>query len=334
MYWPPSLWYYKNLLTQSMPNVLRLVRIIKKHRIDLVYTNTISIWESAVASRLARVPHIWHCHEVLGPGTTKYHVLPMWLHYRLIDRLSRRIVFESESSRKACEVFRDNPKSAVVYNSLRFEPEALDTSRPGDRQRFGLAGEDRVVAFVGQFLERKNPFALLRAVARIRHLDRLRCLFVGSGPLREALEKEIRTLGLERICSVLDFQPDVRELMRCIDLLVLPSREESFGLVLVEAGAFGKPVIATRTQGPTEIVADGETGYLVEVDDDAQLADRIAALLGDEAERRRMGAAARHRVRELFSAERNTRKVQQLIDEVLAPRPGDTRKNGLGPRRR
>jgi glycosyltransferase involved in cell wall biosynthesis len=317
MNWPHSLWYYKNLISQSMRNVFRLVRIIKKRRIDLVYTNTVSIWESAFASRLAGVPHIWHCHEVLGPGTTEHHLLPMWLHYRLINRLSRRIIFESESSRKACKVLRDNPKSVVVYNSLRFAPEALDTSRPGDRQRFGLASEDRVVAFVGQFCERKNPFAVLRAVARIRHLDRLRCLLVGSGPLREALEKEIQTLGLERICSLLDFQPDIRELMRCIDLLVLPSREESFGLVLVEAGAFGKPVVATRTQGPTEIVVEGETGYLVDVDNDAQLADRIAALLNADDERRRMGSAARHRVRELFSAERNTRKVEHLIDEVL-----------------
>ncbi len=318
MNWPRGLWYYKNIISQSMTNVFRLVRIIRKHRIELVYTNTVAIWESALASRLAGIPHIWHCHEVLGPGSTEHHLLPMWLHYRLIDGLSRRIIFESESSRQTCKVFRDKPKSIVVYNSLRFEPEVVDAPRQTDRQSFGLTSEDRVIAFVGQFNERKNPVALLRAIARIRHLDRLRCLFVGTGPLRDALEKEVRMLGLERVCSVLDFQPDIRGLMRSMDVLVLPSREESFGLVLVEAAAFGKPVIATRTQGPTEIVAEGETGYLVEVDDDAQLADRLETLLNDEAKRRRMGSAALRRVRELFSAEQNTRKLQQVIDDVLS----------------
>jgi glycosyltransferase involved in cell wall biosynthesis len=317
MNWPLSFWYYKNLIGRSMWNVVRLVNFIKRHQIDLVYTNTVSIWESALASRLAGVRHIWHCHEVLGPGSTKHHILPMWLHYQLIGRLSHRIIFESESSKKACACFKDNPKSAVVYNSLRFSSEVLGASCIGDRQKLGLREGDRVVAFVGQFCERKNPSAVLRAVARIRKLEGLRCLLVGSGPLRGSLEKEIRALGLERICSVLDFQPDVSGLMRSIDLLVLPSREESFGLVLVEAGAFAKPVIATRTQGPAEIVVDGETGYLVEVDDDAQMADKMAALLSSDSERRRMGSAGLRRARELFCAEENTRKIQQLIDDVL-----------------
>jgi glycosyltransferase involved in cell wall biosynthesis len=317
MNWPRSVWYYKNILARSIPNVFRLVRLIKKQRIDLVYTNTVSIWESALAARLAGVRHIWHCHEVLGPGTTKHHLLPMWLHYKLIERLSHRIIFESESSRKTCAYLKDNPKCEVVYNSLRFSPDVLETPCNGDRQRFGLRQEDRVVAFIGQFCERKNPFALLRAIARIRHVDGLRCLLVGNGPLGDALTREIEVLGLERICSLIDFQPDVSVIMRCIDLLVLPSREESFGLVLVEAGALGKPVIATRTQGPTEIVVDGETGFLVDVDNEVQLAEKIETLLSCESERQRMGTAASRRVHELFSAARNTRKVEQVIDDVL-----------------
>lgn len=314
---PHSAWYYKNLLARSIPNILRLVRLIKKLQIDLVYTNTISIWESAMAARLARVRHIWHCHEVLGPGATKYHLLPLWLHYKLIDYTADRIIFESEASKNACASFRDNPKSAVVYNSLRFSPDVLDSPANGDRQKYGLRQEDRIVAFIGQFCERKNPLAVLRAMARLRHVSNLRCLLVGEGPLDHALASEIGRLGLEGVCSLVPFQRDVSPLMRCIDVLVLPSRHESFGLVLVEAGALGKPVIATRTQGPTEIVVDGETGFLVDIDNEEQLASKLEALLNCEQERRRMGAAAARRVQQFYSPVHNTRKVEQLIDSLM-----------------
>lgn len=324
MNFPHSIWYYKSILFHFIPNIFRLARLIKKLRIDLVYTNTVSIWESAIAARLAGVRHIWHCHEVLGPGTTKYHLLPMRLHYKLIDRFADRIIFESHSSKKACALFRNNPKSEVVYNSLRFSCEDIGPATKGDRQRFQLRSEDRVVAFIGQFCERKNPFALLRAIARIKHSENLRCLLVGEGPLRDSVAHEIKALGLENVCFLMDFQHDMPGLMRCIDLLVLPSREESFGLVLVEAGAFGKPVIATRTQGPTEIVVDGETGFLVDVDNDAQLSEKIELLLKSENERRRMGAAAMRRVQELFSGAKNTRLVEHLIEEVMQAKT-DTR---------
>lgn len=317
MNWPHTAWYYKNILIRPFSNVFRLVRFIKKQQIDLVYTNTVSIWESALAARLAGVPHIWHCHEVLGPGMTRHHLLPMGFHYKMIDRFADRIIFESNASKNACASFRDNPKSEVVYNSLRFSSEDLESPYSGDRQKFELQREDRVVAFIGQFCERKNPLAVLRAVSRIRHMSGLRCLLVGEGPLRDALVDAIHDLKLEEICSLVPFQADISSLMRCVDLVVLPSREESFGLVLVEAGALNRPVIATRTQGPTEIVVDGETGYLVDIDNDEQLAEKIETLLNNEHERQRMGTAASLRVQELFSAARNARKVERLIEDVM-----------------
>jgi glycosyltransferase involved in cell wall biosynthesis len=319
-HWPRSAWYYKNLLLSVAPNIGRLVTLIKRQRIDLVYTNTLCIFESAFAAALARVPHVWHVHEVLRSETQSPGVLPVWLHKKLIYRLSDRVVFESHSARRAFEDEKPSARSRVVYNSVRFPDQPANGDVGKGRGELGFGPDDVVIGFVGQFIERKNAALLVRALTRLRHLPAVKAVFVGDGPLREQMVALIDRLGLNDRCRLLEFQKDVRSIMKAIDILVLPSQEESFGLVLVEAGVFGKPVVATRAEGPSEIVADGETGFLVEKNDEAELARRLEILYRDGALRRRMGEAGRRRVREMFSPADNTRRIEAIIDEVLSER--------------
>jgi glycosyltransferase involved in cell wall biosynthesis len=320
-HWPPSAWYYKTLLLSVVPNVCRLLALIRRHRIDLVYTNTSCIFESAIAAALAGVPHVWHVHEVVQPGRGQSsRVLPVWLTKKLVYRLSDRILFESQSARRAFEEGKSSPRSRVVYNSVRFPDLPEGGSTDGRKDRLGFGPDDLVIGCVGQLIDRKNPALLVRAMARLRHLPNVKAVFVGSGPLRDEMSALINQLGLNNRCRLLGFQDDVRWVMNAIDILVLPSRQESFGLVLVEAGAFGKPVIATRVEGPSEIVADGETGFLIGNDDEADLAAKLETLCRDSAKRRQMGEAGRLRVGQLFSAPENTRRIEGVIDEVLAER--------------
>ena len=314
----PTLRGYARLLLRAAPNALRLAAYVRRHRFRLVYTNSCAVFEPALAARLAGVRHVWHVHEVFGSGLGR--TLPLALHKKLIDRLSDRVLFESHSARRVFEGEPPSPKSRVVHNSLRLCDDGRDS--PADcRRRLGLAPEDRVVGFVGQLIERKDPLLLLRAAVRVKEPGNFKLLFAGDGPLRAALAEQAAALGLAERCRFVGFHDDVRTVLRAIDLLVLPSREESFGLVLVEAAEFGKPVIATRTEGPCEIVAEGETGFLVEPGDAARLAERMGRLLRDPDERRRLGLAGRRRVRALFSAENNARLTEQILDEVLASAP-------------
>lgn len=103
------------------------------------------------------------------------------------------------------------------------------------------------------------------------------------------------------------------------DLLVLPSRSEPFGLVLIEAMGMGLPVVATRIDGPTEIVTD-ETGILVDVDDARGLADAILELAADRERRERMGAAGRARVEGTYSLERQADAIQRAYRETASRR--------------
>jgi len=315
MGWGFSLWYFKTLLLRTVPNILWLVRFIKRERFDLVYSNSAFIFEAALAARLAGVPHVWHVHEVLRPGNVTACVLPLRLVKWLIGRLSRRVIFESNGARAAYESGTLDQRAAVVYNPLRFT-EGLPPDGQAARERLGLGEADRVVSFVGQFSERKNPLLLVRAAARLGIGAGWRFLFVGDGPLRPVLARAIDEAGLGDRCQILPFQADVTGILSATDVLVLPSRQESFGLVLVEAAAYGKPVVATRTEGPSEIVVDGVTGFLVTPDDDGELAQRLADLFGPKVDRRRMGEAAARRARDMFSAADYAKGIERIVDEV------------------
>ena len=318
MCWDFSLWYFKTLLLQTVPNIAWLTRYIRRNHFDLVYSNSAVIFEAALAARIAGVPHVWHVHEVLKRGNVTAPVLPIRLIKKLVGWLSRRIIFESNASRKVHENGRPDPKCSVVYNCVRFSDGSATLDRSEARRRLGFGDDEQVVSFIGQFSERKNPLLLVRAAARIAERSKLRFLFVGDGPLLEQLQATIADLNLGDCCRILPFQQDVAWVLSATDVLVLPSRQESFGLVLVEAASLGKPAIATRTEGPSEIILDGVTGFLVTPEDEEELAQKIIEIFGPNVDRGQMGRAAAQRAREMFSADEYARAIEGIIDGVLA----------------
>ena len=108
-------------------------------------------------------------------------------------------------------------------------------------------------------------------------------------------------------------RPDVHAIMAALDLYALPSLEESFPLSILEAMAAGLPVVATTVGGVPECVADGETGLLVPPADSDRLADAIIQLATDPLRRTEMGRAGRRRVLERFSAESQTRCIEEVF---------------------
>ncbi len=112
--------------------------------------------------------------------------------------------------------------------------------------------------------------------------------------------------------TLLGFRSDVSALMSACDIFVLPAPAEPFGLVLIEAMALGKPVIAAAAGGPLEIVADGETGLLFEPGNAESLSSAIRRLLADPDLRRRMGIAGRKRYTQKFTARRMAENMQNV----------------------
>jgi glycosyltransferase involved in cell wall biosynthesis len=199
--------------------------------------------------------------------------------------------------------------SEVVYAPVDPDPPPVEAP--------WAPGEGPVVAFVGRLEPRKAPLELVRAAPAIRAgAPGARVILVGEDPYAAdppytaEVERAAAAAGVERHGWV----EGAAGLMRHIDVLVLPSRQEPFGTVLAEAMAVGTPVVATRVGGLPEVVDDGVTGALVAPGDTAALAAAVLAVLE---RREELGRAARERARRF-----HTKAVAEHVERVIEPGAG------------
>ncbi len=136
-----------------------------------------------------------------------------------------------------------------------------------------------------------------------------RCCIAGEGDQLPLLQRQIAECNLAAQVQLLGFRNDIPSLLRACDIFVLPSLAEPFGLVLLEAMALGKPVIATRAGGPPEIVEDGKTGLLIAPKNSAELAATISELITDREKRLAFGITGQERYRSHFTVERMAHEV-------------------------
>jgi glycosyltransferase involved in cell wall biosynthesis len=209
------------------------------------------------------------------------------------------------------EVYGLEPERVAVV------PPALDIARwraaleaHADRRRSAPT-----VLCVARMYPRKNIASLVRATAVLRsRVPDVQVRIVGDGPERRRLERLVRRLNLRaqvRLEGQLGFGQLARAYAGC-DIFCLPSLQEGFGLVFLEAMAAGKPVVCCSGTAVEELVEDGANGVLVPQRDDARLADALARLLEDEKARTRMGTANRAMV-ERFAP---SSVAQQFLDVV------------------
>jgi len=210
-------------------------------------------------------------------------------------------------------------KITVIPNGVR-TPRAL---RAGEmnalRAWLALPPDLPVIGTVARLFEDKGVHLIVEAIAALKgDGNHAALVVVGDGPARAALERAVTQAGLSERVRFVGYQADVAPFYGLMDLFVLPSRHESFGLVFVEAMHRAIPVVATRVGGIPDVVLDGETGLLVARDDAQALRRAIGALLSDRERRRAMGEAGQARARRAFSAERYARDVATLYQSLCA----------------
>lgn len=185
------------------------------------------------------------------------------------------------------------------------------------RDQLMVNAETLLVGIVAALAPHKDYPTFLRAAQQVAAQDpSVHFVIVGEGPLRFSLEAETNHLGLASRVHFLGFREDVRSLMMAFDIVVLSSKEEGLGSVLLEAMSLGKPIAATAAGGIPEIVADGETGILAPPRDPQALAEAILRLLRDPRLRERLGSAARTAVQR-FSVNRMVESTERVYAEVL-----------------
>jgi glycosyltransferase involved in cell wall biosynthesis len=190
------------------------------------------------------------------------------------------------------------------------------------RCQWDAGNETLVFGFVGRLVEQKSIDTLIRAFALF--MGRQRCdaklVIVGEGPLMPALQRCAAEAGVAADVVWAGFREDIPTVMRAFDVFALTSIFEGFGLVLVEAMAARKPVLATRVSAIPEVVRDGETGLLTEPQDAESIAAGMAQLT-DGTLRARLGAAGYRRAFEHFTLERMWQSTDAVYAHCLAFAP-------------
>ncbi len=200
---------------------------------------------------------------------------------------------------------------SVIYNGIpRIE---LALNRGELRRELGIAARAFCVLFVGRLHIQKSVDTLLHAVVRLRaRIPNLVVLLVGDGYERDrlaALNTALGTADLVRFCGSTK-QPE--HYFAAADVFVLPSVSEGFGLVILEAFRAGTPVVASRIEGPSELIENGRNGLLFTPRDDEQLASQILRLYEDPALRQRIGHAGRASFETRFTIEYYAKQLEQL----------------------
>lgn len=316
-----KLWRLPGFAFEVLSGARTLLRIIREKQIAIVHTNTNTILCGALAAYAARLPHIWSVHElVVEPAAVR-----RTLHF-LIPRLSTKVVTVSRAVRD--HMLRDAPQFAdrfeLILGGIDLEPFLQASGRERVRQEWSVADDEVVVGMAGRVARWKGQSVFAEAAKLIlqRHANvkfaAVGGVFDTETVYMQRFKEQVCALGLESNFVINDFRTDMPSVFAAFDIFVLPSTlPEPFGLVVIEAMASAKPVIATAPGGPSETVVDGETGYLVKPSDPQDIAAAVGNLLTDPAKSASMGEAGRKRACHVFALSRYVREFEHLYERVL-----------------
>jgi glycosyltransferase involved in cell wall biosynthesis len=305
----------------------RLGAYVRDEAVDIVVcANFYPLLYGWVARLLARRPvHIVEvCHSIWSHLRSAKAKLQMLLYGPLL-RMTRVLVYVCENQRRHWRARLVGGREDVVIHN------GIDTSHFSNgysaeqvaalRERHGLAAGDYVAGLCAYMRPEKAHGDLLEAAvaARARGVD-LKCLLVGDGPERAAIEGKIAQLGLGRQVAITGLVSDVRLALAACDVIVFASHSETFSIAALEAMAMGKPVVMTDVGGASEQVVPGENGYLYRRGDTAALAGHLVRL-ADPGMRRRMGQQACSTVTEKFTLNIMVAAYERMFLGLMRRRP-------------
>ncbi len=294
-----------------------LALLMRRNRIDLVHASgAYPNQHAAPAARLTGAKTICSIHTtVYRPSELRRNFLSLAHRVLVISDAAGECVRGSASDRKVVRRY-----SGVDLTRFENPPTGIEV-----RRKLGIPEDALVIGHFSQIIPRKRVADSVRAVARLKgRYPKLFVLIVGadhygSGHWQE-VEDLIRSEGLADRSLMTGFRRDVDRLYPALDLFVFPSQAEGLGLVLLDAMAASKPIVASKIAGTTEVVVDGETGILYPVGDVDRLAEAIDRLLRDPQERERMGRSGRMRAEECFDAAVCMEGVRHAYLELLPRR--------------
>jgi lipopolysaccharide heptosyltransferase II len=297
----------------SLALVERIAEIIRKEYVDIVHARSrVPAWLAWLAARKTGVPFVTTCHGYYSP-----HALSRVMGW------GRRVIVPSRIiGRHMIDHFGVSPdKIRLIPRGVdlrQFFPGAGGSGKEteGSKRVFKILNIGRLSPIKGH-LEFLNAVHLLRRRVSPLEVSLVGAEGKGKHKYTDLLRKTIGQLGLDSCVRLLGTRRDVPELLREADLLVLSTLvPEAFGRVIVEAGAVGVPVIATRLGGVLDIIDDDREGLLVAPGDSEAMAEAMEKILLDPERARRYAACLAEKVRDRFTVEHMTEKTLEVYAEL------------------
>lgn len=302
--------------------VRRFFKLIRDQQLDIVHPHDqdTKVY-AALARRLMGTPVVMTRHVLELPTDTFKELLRVHMVYWVSRFGADRVISVSEAVRQrfADQSHMKLDRITTIYNGIHVDQFDTRAQRSAKRAELGWAADTPVIIMVAVLRRGKGHEVLFEAIPQLLAAQPdVKIKLVGDGELANELRQQAQPYG--DTVEFMGQRMDVPEVLGASDILVLPSWREALPTVLIEAGAAALPCVATDVGGASEIVLEGETGYLVQAGDSAALAERLITLLHDRDRACTMGAHAQERVQTTFSLEEQARQTAALYERVLRDR--------------
>jgi glycosyltransferase involved in cell wall biosynthesis len=302
--------------------VQKLCRIAGARNIHIIHSNSVRTHlYGMAAARVTGAATVWHERNLRFGELVDYE--------RLLMLFADRVICNSQAiARRFVSSGKLPPRVRVVFNGVDTEKFNPGIDGFGIRGEFGIKDDQLVIGISSRFNVHKGHEIFLRAAQEIvnKNLpgsEKIRFLIAGGSVFDEDKKREqflrdmAENLGLQKKVIFTGFRKDMPQVYAAMDIFVLASDAEPCGRVVLEAMASGKPVVATASGGTPEMIIDGTDGDLFKPGDYQDLADKIIYLSNNSSTAKMRGNAARKRVEENFSIQRNVRQIQDVYLELL-----------------
>ena len=311
--------------------VFRIILFFRKHRYEIVHAHTPKGGLiGMLASYCARVPvRIYTIHGLPLETASGIKRKLLWLAEKTACMLATHILSVSPSlkARVIDEKLCKPDKISILAHGTacgidvdRFSKnEKTEEDRVKIRGRLGIPESDIVFGFVGRITPVKGIHTLIHSFLRVAKQKQASLLLAGeSDTVRESLDKEVSKFIAEnhKIFAV-GHQEDPVPFYAAMDIFAMPTRREGFGMTFLEANAMGLPVIGCKVTGCVDAVVNGETGLLVSVDNEEELAGAMIQLMDDKELRNRLGTAGQQRVDAYFDSALLVNEHMKLYESSL-----------------
>ena len=321
---PVSLTVISEQTFSPMGIAYRLAKALRKIRPDVVHTHKYK--DSFIGTLVARslgIPYVVRIVHGLPEPFMGLRNAKM-VAYTAADRLMTgwfvdRVVAVSSDIEKVLIGMYGSNRVSCIHNGIDLEAVRVTTSREAFRRKWQIPEDAVVIGTVGRLVPVKGHAILLDATRILQaSIGNVALVLVGDGPLRKDLEANAKRLGLEKSVIFAGQQDQSYDFMNMMDVFVLPSLHEGIPMVVLEALALQRPVVATRVGGIPEVIEHGQTGFLAEPSDASSLARLLQRLVEDLPMAVSIGKAGRTRVEEKFTARTMAGKTAELYEQVLS----------------